>query len=161
MACGKGWHGLAARRFQFICSILITFIDTEEANDIHNTCVWESTQWVTINGVLQMLECDVVLDSVRNSRYCNWYPAPLKCAVDDWVNQLNNESVVLTQTHPVAPYVCRTSTGNITLRCQYESVEGASTVLWSIGKETTTTNPSTIPGHTAPSFTPPQIRRWW
>ena len=29
-------------------------------------------------------------------------------------------SVVLTQTHPAAPYVCRT--GNITLRCQYGGV---------------------------------------
>ena len=55
-------------------------------------------------------------------------------------------SVILTQTHPTAPYVCRT--GNIILRCQYDGVEGVSTVLWSIGNETTTTNPSTIPGHT-------------
>ena len=54
--------------------------------------------------------------------------------------------IVLTQTHPAAPYVCRT--GNITLRCQYGGVEGVSTVLWSIGNETTTANPSTIPGHT-------------
>ena len=30
-------------------------------------------------------------------------------------------SVVLTQIHPAAPYVCRT--GNITLRCQYDGVE--------------------------------------
>ena len=29
-------------------------------------------------------------------------------------------SVVLTQTHPAAPYVCRTD--NITLRCQYDGV---------------------------------------
>ena len=55
-------------------------------------------------------------------------------------------SVVLTQTHPAAPYVCRT--GNITLRCQYDGVEGVLAVLWSIGNETTTANPSTIPGHT-------------
>ena len=34
-------------------------------------------------------------------------------------------SVVLTQTNPAIPYVCRT--GNITLRCQYDGVEG---VLW-------------------------------
>ena len=56
-------------------------------------------------------------------------------------------SVVLTQTHPAAPYVCRT--GNITLRCQYDGVEGVLAVLWAIGTETTTANPSTIPGHTA------------
>ena len=56
-------------------------------------------------------------------------------------------SVVLTQTHPAAPYVCRT--GNITLRCQYDGVKNVSTVLWSIGNDTTTANPSTIPGHTA------------
>ena len=56
-------------------------------------------------------------------------------------------SVVLTQTHPAAPYVCRT--GNITLRCQYDGVENVVVVLWSIGNEAGTANPSTIPGHTA------------
>ena len=56
-------------------------------------------------------------------------------------------SVVLTQTHPAAPYVCRT--GNITLRCQYDGVEGVLGVVWVIGNETGTTNPSTFPGHTA------------
>ena len=56
-------------------------------------------------------------------------------------------SVVLTQTHPAAPYVCRT--GNITLRCQYDGVENVLAVLWAIGNETSTANPSTIPGHTA------------
>ena len=56
-------------------------------------------------------------------------------------------SVVLSQTHPAAPYLCRT--GNITLRCQYDGVENVSVVLWSIGTEAGTTNPSTIPGHTA------------
>ena len=55
-------------------------------------------------------------------------------------------SVVLTQTHPAAPYVCRT--GNITLRCQYGGVENVLAVVWGIGNETTT-DPSTIPGHTA------------
>ena len=43
--------------------------------------------------------------------------------------------------------VCRT--GNITLRCQYDGVENVLGVLWVIGSETTTTNPSTIPGHAA------------
>ena len=56
-------------------------------------------------------------------------------------------SVVLTQTHPAASYVCRT--GNITLRCQYDGVEGVLDVVWVIGTEEGTTNPSTIPGHTA------------
>ncbi len=57
-------------------------------------------------------------------------------------------SVVLTQTHPPAPYVCRT--GNITLRCQYDGVGDVVSVLWFIGTPTTTTiDPSTIPGHTA------------
>ena len=55
-------------------------------------------------------------------------------------------SVVLTQTHPAASYVCRT--GNITLRCQYGGVENVLVVLWVIGGQTTT-NASTIPGHTA------------
>ena len=55
-------------------------------------------------------------------------------------------SVVLTQTYPVAPYVCRT--GNITLRCQYDGVENVLVVLWLIGTQATS-NPSTIPGHTA------------
>ena len=55
-------------------------------------------------------------------------------------------AVTLTQTQPAAPYVCRT--GNIALRCQYGSVEGVSSVVWIIGFQTTT-NPSTIPGHTA------------
>ena len=55
-------------------------------------------------------------------------------------------SVVLTQTHPAAPYVCRT--GIITLRCQYDGLENVLVVLWVIGGQTTT-NASTIPGHTA------------
>ena len=55
-------------------------------------------------------------------------------------------SVVLTQTHPAAPYVCRTV--NITLRCQYDGVENVLGVLWVIGVQATS-NPSTIPGHTA------------
>ena len=55
-------------------------------------------------------------------------------------------SVVLTQTHPAAPYVCRT--GNITLRCQYDGVENVLAVQWSIGVQTTF-NISAIPGHTA------------
>ena len=55
-------------------------------------------------------------------------------------------SVVLTQTHPAAPYVCRT--GNITLRCQYDGVEGVLGVLWLIGNEAGKPNPSN-PGHTA------------
>ena len=56
-------------------------------------------------------------------------------------------SVVLTQTHPAAPYVCRT--GNITLRCQYGDVKNVLAVQWSIGSAAGTANPSTIPGHTA------------
>ena len=48
--------------------------------------------------------------------------------------------------HPAAPYVCRT--GNITLRCQFSGVENELIVLWSIGM-VTTSNVSTIPGHTA------------
>ena len=55
-------------------------------------------------------------------------------------------SVDLTQTYPAASYVCRT--GNITLRCQYGGVENVLVILWLIGGESTT-NPSTIPGHTA------------
>ena len=50
--------------------------------------------------------------------------------------------VVLTQTHPAAPYVCRT--GNITLRCLYGGVENVLGVAWFFGTVT-----STIPGHTA------------
>ena len=53
-------------------------------------------------------------------------------------------SVVLTQTHPAAPYVCRT--GNITLSCQYDGVE-VLVVLWSSGNRASS-NPSDIPGHT-------------
>ena len=55
-------------------------------------------------------------------------------------------SVVLTQIHPAAPYVCRT--GNITLRCQYDGVGELMTVVWFVGSHITT-NPSDIPGHTA------------
>ena len=55
-------------------------------------------------------------------------------------------TISLTQTHPAAPYVCRT--GNITLRCQYDGVEGVSSVVWLIGLQATA-NPSTTPGHTA------------
>ena len=55
-------------------------------------------------------------------------------------------SVVLTQTHPAAPYVCRT--GNITLRCQCGGVENVVVVLWIIGSQIAS-NTSTIPGHTA------------
>ena len=53
--------------------------------------------------------------------------------------------MVLNQTQPAAPYVCRT--GNITLRCQYDGVENVVGVVWVIGFQTT--DPSTIPGHTA------------
>ena len=67
----------------------------------------------------------------------NWFSCCCYCA----------GSVVLTQTHPAAPYVCRT--GSITLRCQYDAVVNVLVVLWAIGNETTTANPSTIPGHTA------------
>ena len=55
-------------------------------------------------------------------------------------------SVVLTQTHPAAPYVCRT--GNITLKCQYGGVKNVLVVLWAIGGKATA-NASTIPGHAA------------
>ena len=53
-------------------------------------------------------------------------------------------AISLTQTHPTAPYVCRT--GNITLRCQYGIAEE---VIWRIGSMFDLENPSTIPGHTA------------
>ena len=56
-------------------------------------------------------------------------------------------SVVLTQTHPAAPYVCRT--GNITLRCQYGGVENVLGVQWATAFHATTSNASTIPGHTS------------
>ena len=57
--------------------------------------------------------------------------------------------MVLTQTHPAAPYVCRT--GNITLRCQYDGVEEVNAVVWVIGMETGSTDVSSseFPGHTA------------
>ena len=55
-------------------------------------------------------------------------------------------SVVLTQTHPAAPYVCRT--GNITLRCQYGGVEGVLNVLWNVN-DTILVDLMTLPGHTA------------
>ena len=51
--------------------------------------------------------------------------------------------MVLTQTHPAAPYVCRT--GNITLRCQYDT---ADVISWSVG-DMSNVDLSTIPGHTA------------
>ena len=67
--------------------------------------------------------------------------------LSNWFHAVPCEgSVVLTQTHPAAPYVCRT--GNITLRCQYDGVENVFGVLWVIGGQTTS-NPSTIPRHTA------------
>ena len=60
-------------------------------------------------------------------------------------------SVFITQTHPAAPYVCRTA-GNITLRCQYDGVKNVLVVPWLIGAQITS-NPSNIPGHTAPPRT--------
>ena len=57
-------------------------------------------------------------------------------------------SVVLTQTHPAAPYVCRT--GNITLRCQYGGVEGVLNVVWNVDDMVNLDFDSmTLPGHTA------------
>ena len=53
-------------------------------------------------------------------------------------------SAVLTQTHPAAPYVCRT--GSITLRCQYEVTETVLSVQWII--RGMLTDPATIFGHT-------------
>ena len=54
-------------------------------------------------------------------------------------------SVVFNQTHPAAPYVCRT--GNISIRCQYGTADGAR-VSWSVG-DMSNVNISTIPGHTS------------
>ena len=54
---------------------------------------------------------------------------------------LSIAAVTLTQTHPAAPYVCRT--GNITLRCQYDA---ADLVSWSVD-DMSNVDPSTIPGH--------------
>ena len=51
--------------------------------------------------------------------------------------------LVLTQTHPAAPYVC--ITGNITLRCQYGT---ADRISWSV-VDMSNVDLSTIPGHTA------------
>ena len=51
--------------------------------------------------------------------------------------------VVLTQTYPAAPYMCRT--GNITLRCQYDK---ANIITWSVANMPNV-DLSTIPGHTA------------
>ena len=57
-------------------------------------------------------------------------------------------SVVLTQTHPAAPYVCRT--GNITLRCQYGGVENVLNVVWNVDDMVNLDFDSmTLPGHTA------------
>ena len=57
--------------------------------------------------------------------------------------------MVLTQTHPAAPYVCRT--GNITLRCQYDGVENVLFVLWNVDDliNLNSTDLMTLPGHTA------------
>ena len=55
-------------------------------------------------------------------------------------------SVVLTQTHPAAPYVCRT--GNITLRCQYDDVENVLSLQWNSGGMLVGSI-SDLPGHTA------------
>ena len=56
-------------------------------------------------------------------------------------------SILLIQAHPVTPYVCRSLTANITLRCQYGM--NVTRVLWRIGALRNLENPSTIPGHTA------------
>ena len=56
--------------------------------------------------------------------------------------------MVLTQTHPAAPYVCRT--GNITLRCQYDGVENVLNVVWNVnGMVNLDFSSTTLPGHTA------------
>ena len=71
-------------------------------------------------------------------------------------------SVVLTQTHPAAPYVCRT--GNITLRCQHDGVEECQmwcmmvcglAVLghWDNGRDSHPIHHPPHPGHTALSPT--------
>ena len=57
-------------------------------------------------------------------------------------------SVVLIQTQPAAPYVCRT--GNITLRCQYDGVENVLNVVWNVdGMVNLDFDSMTLPGHTA------------
>ena len=66
----------------------------------------------------------------------NWFSCCCYCA----------GSVVLTQTHPAAPYVCRT--GSITLRCQYGIAEEVY-ILCSVGSMFNLEDLSTIPGHTA------------
>ena len=54
---------------------------------------------------------------------------------------LYTATVTLNQTNPAAPYVCRT--GNITLRCQYDT---ADIVTWSVD-DMSNVDPSIIPGH--------------
>ena len=57
-------------------------------------------------------------------------------------------SVVVTQTHPAVPYVCRT--GNITLRCQYDGVENVLNVVWNVDDMVNLDfDAMTLPGHTA------------
>ena len=60
--------------------------------------------------------------------------------------------MVLTQTHPAAPYVCRT--GNITLRCQYDGVENVLNVVWNVDDMVNLDfDAMTLPGHTALNWT--------
>ena len=68
------------------------------------------------------------------------------CAASICDHTTGASSVNLTQTHPAAPYVCRT--GNITLRCQYDGVENVIFVQWFVGG-ILEDNVSNIPGHTA------------
>ena len=106
------------------------------------------------NGVPWSLSC-VVVHVVHSSRdymyrhtlhsFCS-LTCQVKCVCWGcyWLVQVHWSSLRPSQL-PLS-YVCRT--GNITLRCQYESVENVLVVLWSVGSQTTT-DPFTIPGHTA------------
>ena len=66
------------------------------------------------------------------------------CAASICDHTTGASSVILTQTYPAAPYVCRT--GIITLRCQYD-VEALLFVQWIVGGQVEH-NVSNIHGHT-------------
>ena len=88
------------------------------------------------------------------SRHCTLCACPTQVMYVHWHSISDNAAAVcagtvnLTQTHPAAPYVCRT--GNITLRCQYDGVENVLNVVWNVDDMVNLDFDSmTLPGHTA------------
>ena len=119
------WNAQSKMEVAFLVVILFWILPGTTGN--------QRTKLSQLNSLVCLQQNEVLIVMLRNS------------VVPNKVYMSCTGSVVLTQTHPAAPYACRT--GNITLRCQYDGVGKLLTVWWLVGA-LTRNNFSDIPGHT-------------